>query len=209
MAYEFTTSPSKNLAIASAAITSMPFTFSCWFQVKKTTASETLIYIYSTANSSFFLLTSNGSASPKRAVQILALNPVGGIYAVGYSNAAYSANTWYHAACVCVSPSNFLAYFNGTAGSQTTTTTGTAPTQLNNTFIGGSDTIIADCGIWNAALTAAEIASLSKGMTCDKIRPQSLVFYTPLVRNLQDVKGGRTITNNNGATVAAHPRVYA
>ena len=68
---------------------------------------------------------------------------------------------------------------------------------------------IAEVGIWNAALTAAEVASLAKGMTCDKVRPQNLVFYAPLVRNLVDVKGGLTITNNNTATVAAHPRVYA
>jgi hypothetical protein len=69
--------------------------------------------------------------------------------------------------------------------------------------------LIAEVGIWNAALTAAEIASLAKGMTCDKVRPQSLVFYAPLVRDLQDVRGGLTITNNNAATVATHPRVYA
>jgi hypothetical protein len=68
---------------------------------------------------------------------------------------------------------------------------------------------IAEVGIWNAALTADEIASLADGMTCDKVRPQSLVFYAPLVRELQDVKGGLTITNNNTATVANHPRVYA
>jgi hypothetical protein len=67
---------------------------------------------------------------------------------------------------------------------------------------------IAEVGIWNAALTAAEIASLAKGMTCDKIRPQNLVFYAPLVRDLIDQKGGLTITNNNGATVANHPRIY-
>jgi hypothetical protein len=68
---------------------------------------------------------------------------------------------------------------------------------------------VAEVGLYSAALTADEIASLSKGMTCDKIRPQSLVFYAPLVRDLQDTKGGRSITNNNAATVAAHPRVYA
>ncbi len=68
---------------------------------------------------------------------------------------------------------------------------------------------IAEVGIWNAALTAEEIASLAKGMTCDKVRPQNLVFYAPLVRDLVDQKGGLTITNNNGATVADHPRVYA
>jgi len=71
------------------------------------------------------------------------------------------------------------------------------------------DGLIAEVGIWNAALTADEIASLAAGMTCDKVRPQSLVFYAPLVRDLVDVKGGLTITNNNTATVANHPRVYA
>ena len=68
---------------------------------------------------------------------------------------------------------------------------------------------IAEVGIWNAALTQPEIASLANGMTCDKVRPQSLVFYAPLIRTLQDLKGGLTITNNNTATVADHPRVYA
>ena len=68
---------------------------------------------------------------------------------------------------------------------------------------------IAEVGIWNVALTADEIASLAKGTTCDQIRPQSLVFYAPLVRDLIDVKGGLALTNNNGATVSNHPRVYA
>ena len=45
-------------------------------------------------------------------------------------------------------------------------------------------------------------------MTCDKVRPQNLVFYAPLVRDLIDAKGGLVITNNNGATVATHPRIY-
>ena len=66
----------------------------------------------------------------------------------------------------------------------------------------------AEVGIWSAALTQPEIAALAKGMTCDKIRPQSLVFYAPLVRDLNDQKGGLAITNNNGATVANHPRIY-
>lgn len=78
-----------------------------------------------------------------------------------------------------------------------------------NTIGQFAEGLVAEVGIWNAALTAAEIASLAAGMTCDKVRPQSLVFYAPLVRDLVDVKGGLTITNNNGATVANHPRVYA
>jgi hypothetical protein len=83
---------------------------------------------------------------------------------------------------------------------------GTRPAPTLGGFFTGD---IAEVGIWNVALTAAEIAPLAKGMTCDKIRPQNLVFYAPLVRDLIDQKGGLTITNNNGATVATHPRVYA
>ena len=70
------------------------------------------------------------------------------------------------------------------------------------------DGLIAEAAVYNAALTAAEVASLAKGMTPDKIRPQNLVYYAPLVRDLIDQKGGVTITNNNGATVANHPRIY-
>jgi hypothetical protein len=68
---------------------------------------------------------------------------------------------------------------------------------------------VAEAAIWSAALTDAEVASLGKGVSPRLIRPQSLVFYAPLIRNLVDVRGGRTLTNNNTATVATHPRVYA
>jgi hypothetical protein len=90
------------------------------------------------------------------------------------------------------------------------------PSSFDRITIGASyiaslpyDGKFAEVGIWSAALTVDEIRSLSKGMTCDKVRPQSLVFYAPLVRDLIDYKGGLTITNNNTATVAVHPRVYA
>ena len=66
---------------------------------------------------------------------------------------------------------------------------------------------IAEPAIWNVALTDAEIASLAAGFTPDQIRPQSLQFYAPLVRDLVDARGGRTITNVNSATVATHPRI--
>ena len=68
---------------------------------------------------------------------------------------------------------------------------------------------LAEVGVWNVALTADEIASLGKGVSCDQVRPQSLVFYAPLVRNIADIARGITLTNVNTATVAVHPRVYA
>lgn len=130
------------------------------------------------------------------------------------------ANTWNHfaASTASASTNDIKIYANGTQGvNQITGNTLTLSTvnaivpQINgrNGVNNLSTFSAAEVGIWNAALTAAEIASLAKGMTCDKIRPQNLVFYAPLVRDIIDQKGGLTITNNNGATVANHPRVYA
>ena len=130
-----------------------------------------------------------------------------------------TANTWNHfaASTASASANDFKIYANGTQGTNqitgntlTSAITNAIVPQINgrngaNNLSGFS---AAEVGIWTAALTAAEIASLAKGMTCDKVRPQNLVFYAPLVRNLQDAKGGLTITNNNSATAANHPRVY-
>jgi hypothetical protein len=126
-------------------------------------------------------------------------------------------NTWLHVCGVFESQSSRLVYVNGTAGTQNTTNVGTQNAADTITVGAGWATTlgiyhtgdIAEVGVWNVALTAAEIASLAKGFTCDRVRPQSLVFYAPLIRDLVDLSGGRTITNNNTATVANHPRVYA
>lgn len=83
---------------------------------------------------------------------------------------------------------------------------GTTSTATNNIYFDG---LIAEAAIYRAALSTAQIASLAKGFAPPQVSSQNLVFYAPLVRNLQDVKGGLTITNNNTATVANHPRVYA
>jgi hypothetical protein len=68
---------------------------------------------------------------------------------------------------------------------------------------------IAELAVWNVALSADEMASLSKGFRADRIRPQSLKFYAPLVRQLNDRVGGRTFVRLAGADAFAdHPRVY-
>jgi hypothetical protein len=128
----------------------------------------------------------------------------------------FNLNEWNHGCGVFTSATNRELFLNG--ASVGTSTVSAEPTvsllKIGARTSSGSvgnfmQDDIADVGIWNVALTAAEIASLADGMTCDKIRPQSLVFYAPLVRDLIDVKGGLTITNNNSATVANHPRVYS
>jgi hypothetical protein len=120
---------------------------------------------------------------------------------------------WSHVAGV-YQTANKQSFLNGVAS--TVNTASYTPANISRLVIGArlSTTYgfpfngdIAEVGIWSAALTAAEIASLSAGFTPDQVRPQSLVFYAPLVRELRDLRGGLTITATNGPTVADHPRI--
>jgi hypothetical protein len=103
-------------------------------------------------------------------------------------------------------------FVNGTdnGGFSTSHSQGNSPcvigsryTQITE-FVNGA---VAEFAVWSVALTDAEITALARGFTAEQIRPQSLSFYASLVRNFQDVRGGLAITNNNSATVAAHPRI--
>lgn len=68
---------------------------------------------------------------------------------------------------------------------------------------------VAEYAYWNVELSDAEMAALAKGFKPSRIRPQNLVFYSPCIRGLQELKGGRTLVKQAGTQVAtAHPRVF-
>jgi hypothetical protein len=130
---------------------------------------------------------------------------------------ANTVGTWYHAAGVFLpSGQNVTGYINGTAGTPATNT-GSTLTNIDRLVVGtrlsaGSpglffDGDIAEVGVWNAALTADEIAGLAKGFACRFARPSALVWYSRLIRNAMDIRGGRVITNNGTATASTHPRI--
>ena len=222
MAYDFNGS-NQYLQVGSAVLTEAPITFACWFNMDSTSANQVLVSITNSGElvgggiTRFAVLAAGGVAGdPIRAIASNTLNANG----IAETSSGYSATTWHHACGVFASTTSRTAYIDG--GSSGINATSITPTELNRTNIGVqflngvggtsgtgfSDGRIAEVGIWNVALTSEEIGSLADGITCDKVRPNSLVFYAPLVRNLQDVRGGLTITNNNTATVAVHPRVY-
>lgn len=70
-----------------------------------------------------------------------------------------------------------------------------------------SDADIAECAIWNVALTDAEITSYSRGMSPMLIRPSALVFHAPLIREVQELRG-TTLSSAGSPAVAPHPRVF-
>jgi len=213
MAYEFN-GTNQRLNTTSTPVAAAPLTLACWFRADDVTTNRCLFELATSVGVEGFRLIAAGA---------IAGDPIFADYVVptsgtnAQSTAGYTANTFHHAAATFPNNTTVTVYLDG--GNSATSTglaLNPAPTRINigARFAASSaglfmDGRIAEVGIWNAALTTAEIASLAKGMTCDKVRPQSLVFYAPLVRDLIDQKGGLTITNNNGATVANHPRVYA
>jgi hypothetical protein len=203
MAYNFN-GTNQNLSVASAPVTAQsPLTISIWFN-KNSTTTKNIVFLQP-AGSGALGLYNNGSSLR---------HYTSGSAVADFSLGTFSANVWNHAVHVSTSTTSRFGALNGIiSGVDTTSLTVNTFTRftIGSIAVGASpmDGLLAEVGIWNVALTADEIASLAKGMTCDKVRPQSLVFYAPLVRELQDVRGGLTITNNNTATVANHPRVYA
>jgi hypothetical protein len=211
MAYDFN-GTNNCLSTASAPVLSVPLSMACWFKTSSTTANQIILALENSSGPSVgYRIGALGgiTGDPFRA-DVLGTN-LGSI-----TSDIFNFNTDWNHGCGVFTETSVVASLNGTS-STTNTNVSTFPTinrldiaarlasgTLGAFFVG----LIAEVGIWNAALTAAEIASLAKGMTCDKVRPQNLVFYAPLVRQLLDAKGGLTITNN-GATVANHPRVYA
>lgn len=66
---------------------------------------------------------------------------------------------------------------------------------------------LGEIAFWNVALTAGEWAALGAGVSPAFIRPQSLGYYYPLIREVIDLRGITTPTVT-GTSVADHCRVY-
>lgn len=203
MAYAFASASSQNLTVSNALVSGYPVTLACWsFDTDATQNRRNIGIIDSGASNRTAIINHNAGN-----VQANSL-PFGG----GPSNkGTYSSNTYFHATCAYPSSASRTAYLDGAAG--TTGTDVTTATGVDRFAIGGYITAFldgrcAEVAVWNVALTDDEIVSLAKGFKPTRVRPQSLVFYAPLVRDLQDLRGALTITNNNTATVADHPRVY-
>ena len=210
MAYEFTAASSQYLTATTAATAAYPMTLAAFCKFNDTGTNRSILAFGRTVTPFHrqVIFRTNGNR--------FSAQSVGASSQQANSNIHSTTTAIQHVCGVFASETSREIFVDG--ASEATQTTSTTLNDLDQPAVGarnvGSfglfwDGMIAEAGIWTAALTAEEVASLAAGMTCDKVRPQSLVFYAPLVRDLVDVKGGLTITNNNGATVANHPRVYA
>lgn len=212
MAGTFVAASSHSLIVDSTPVTAAPFTVSLWFQVNDVATTYDLLSIgdKDVSNDHLWQLRSFGT----QAGDPLAWRAFVASQGQALSSSAITAGEWHHAMAVEAGAADRTVYLNG--GNSGTNTTSRAPLNADRVGIGVSadsspsgytDGMIAEVAIWNVALTAAEAASLAKGASPLMIRPDALVFYDPMVRNLtRDYVGGLTLTNS-GATVGVHPRI--
>lgn len=189
----------------STPVNSHPLTLSCWAYIPASVDSS-LFRIHDTAASQNFFMINSFSNKIRASVRV-----AGGTSAFAES-ATYTANTWIHLCAVFTSTASRTIYLDGTATTNTTSGVTNSSANLNqvrlNHGASGANIRIAEAAIWNLALTAAEVSSLSKGFQSNLIRPDNLVFYSPLIRDRNEISGGRALTENGTITRTEHPRIY-
>ena len=211
MAFLFASASSQYLSAAAAPVTVEPLTISLWYRVASTPTNRMAFSLARSTGNGGFRLNITGTTMLAQRVDD------GGSPVTSSTTVANTVGTWYHAAGVFLgSGSSITGYINGVAGTPATNT-GSTLSALDRIVIGtrlaaGSpglyfDGDIAEVGVWNAALNADEIAGLAKGFACRFARPSALVWYSRLIRNAMDLRGGLVITNNGTATPSPHPRI--
>lgn len=212
MARDFVSATPDKLAKTSpVGITAVPLTMACWFNADNVTADGTLMSANSASSQSgHMLLVGGGTAGDP----IRARSRTGAGQVFADTSTSYTASTWHHACGVWVSATSRFSYLNGGGAVENTTSRDQA---FDTVHFGvrGDDLVpydgqIAEAGLWNVALTAAEIASLAAGFCPLLIRPASLVSYWPLIGTFTteiDLKGTSPLTVTT-ATKAVHCRIF-
>jgi hypothetical protein len=211
MAYSFASASSQYLT-ASSPKTERPITIAVWGQTTGDISGTTLSVCAVSDGVRIQISRANSTGS-----RIYSFLDNGNATQQSVGATSFADDTWGHGAGFSASATN-RAFFVDGSNKATGSTNITASTNYQTIGVGARHNgvswggfwsgKIAEIAMWEIDLTDDEIASLAKGFKPTRIRPQSLVFYAPLVRDLQDLKGALTITNNNSATVAVHPRVY-
>jgi hypothetical protein len=203
---------SQYLGIDDAISINMPLTIAARFKLNVANVNHNFVSVQTSNGSSAYAVGVNSSAFP------IGPSASGGTTSfITNTGTTATIGVWQHVAIVFASTTSRTIYLDNIAffSSATFTSPGTVAgvrigTRTNPAggFNGPCVADIAEVGIWGASLNVNEIRSLVAGVTPDQIRPQSLAFYAPLIREPVDFRGGFTLTNTNGATVSEHPRVY-
>jgi hypothetical protein len=221
MARQFTEASSAIVYKDQAVIAGYPCTLACWYYVDTAPTVdnyETLVGLcdkdgdlFNTTGSLFNIAVVGPTATFPSNVICSALNAGGG-YAEAKST-TYTPGTWQHACGVFTSATSRACFLNG--GNKGTSATNVTQSALDRLCISGLkdasesdyfDGRIAEVAVWSAALTDTEVAALGAGASPLGIRPVSLEFYLPLVRDVVDHFESTALTAVAGTPVE-HPAI--
>jgi hypothetical protein len=210
MAYNFITGSSQSISSSGLNIPVYPVTLSAWAYATTDTVTMTIMaWLQAATTQSFRILFGGAIAGDPVRFSLLTTF----LSFSDKTSPGFTINTWHHVCYVCTSSTLRETYVDGVAGASSTTNN--TPTNLTRVTIGSQANVqyftgnISDVAIWSASLNTSEVNSLAKGFSAKKIRPQSLEYYAPLVRNIYEYKNNPLLTNNNSATVATHNRIYS
>lgn len=186
---------------------SFPLTMSIWFYSNRTAGREPLLSFICTdfeADGEPFELSlsilSNATTTNRRVEAVVydAFNGTKRAQSATGVGAGWSTNSWVHAAGVFQTASRVVYLNGGFSGSNTTLFSNPSefisdPSVRLNMSVGsipanpghdgaGQQVSMAEAAIWNTVLEENEILALSKGAKPKTIRPEFLIFYSPLVR---------------------------
>lgn len=218
MARSNTGSTSNWFENSSAALTGVPISIACWFNVASAVITYNLCLISNSSVSNYFGLDLSNGAPANGTVG--ALTAIAG-EAFAKSTTTFSASSWNHACAVFDSITSRSAFLNG--GGKGTNATSKTPASLAKTTVGAARSTtttfspingsIAEVAIWSAALDDAEVASLATGICPRLIRPSSLTAYWPLIGRFSPEldfgnNGVFPLTMNGTMAQADHTRIF-
>ncbi len=207
MARNFVAANPDGLKATVTPITGYPFTIACWFKPVAANVAYNFFNINDNIGTNVFQLICG-------AIGNLRFNTPATIAQAG---GAFTAGVWGHA-CAVATSSTLRACFRDGANKGTNVTS-YVPSGLTQVHIGiliasnGFNGDLAECAIWNIALSDAEVALIGSTTTPISpllVHPESLVFYAPLISGASpeiDLMSSNTLTVT-GATVSVHPPIH-
>lgn len=204
---------SQHLENGASVLTAEPVTLACWFTLSSSGfTAKTLVSLSQSGGAARCLL--QVSSNDKL---VVFSGSSGGATAFSEHATVLSLNTWYFGAGVFASASSRLCYLGTVPSAVDTNTAGMSGTNRTNLGARYNSTIgvyhtglIAEAGIWNAALSAEEIGALAQGLAPPLVRPAALKAYWPLIGRTSPescVKGDFNLALNNAPTTAVHCRI--
>lgn len=207
MGYAFSGS-AQSLNTGNISQTGEPFTLSAWVKPDRDTAGEEVLNVSVTTGTLFAMNLAGNNVGN----EVKAYKGSSGAFPEALSTAGFNTTDIQHICAVFGSTTSRAAYLNGAnkGTNSTSRATGAGTFRIDLAACRGASSFdgnLFEAAVWAAELTDAEVASLAKGFKPHRIRPQSLIFYAPLIRAVQDYKG-LTITTNGSPSVVNHARVY-